>query len=367
MILNVSHPSWKRNVAAIPLFLYCVFYRAALDKCTRFAPVHLCISAIAMSQQIYLPLGGQYPIPFEFEADTMQVPRGQYSAISELQKGNLTSAEAMIYFTLNHGSTWNSGATWGMSTRYLSKSLGIGMSRTYVQKTLASLTDKGWIKVLHKENPLGYQYQIRHHLCKSEDVPVDRDGKPLKFAVPRAAGGPIERCIDGDISWKAALAWMMLKYFSNWKAHEDTAGQTKQASLLTLSKRCRLSLATYQPLVTELEVAGMLQRLTPKSQKAIFQLFPKPFPKPVKPASKRDEIHVFGVGVIEYDGEYYYSRNNQYRCRGKDGEIQRRQRGGMWKRISDYERGQVMPRSILRDFDRCLEVRRAFEDAGFSS
>ena len=30
----------------------------------------------AMSQQIYLPLGGRYPIPYEFDADTMQVPRG---------------------------------------------------------------------------------------------------------------------------------------------------------------------------------------------------------------------------------------------------------------------------------------------------
>ena len=29
-----------------------------------------------MSQQIYLPFGGQYLIPYEFDADTMQVPRG---------------------------------------------------------------------------------------------------------------------------------------------------------------------------------------------------------------------------------------------------------------------------------------------------
>ena len=28
-----------------------------------------------MRQQIYLPLGGQYPILYEFEADIMQVPR----------------------------------------------------------------------------------------------------------------------------------------------------------------------------------------------------------------------------------------------------------------------------------------------------
>ena len=36
----------------------------------------------AMSQQIYIPLGGQHPIPYEFEADTMQVPRGQSSVLS---------------------------------------------------------------------------------------------------------------------------------------------------------------------------------------------------------------------------------------------------------------------------------------------
>ena len=52
-----------------------------------------------MSQQIYLPFGGQYPIPYEFDADTMQVPRGQSSVLSELAKGNLTSAEAMIYLS----------------------------------------------------------------------------------------------------------------------------------------------------------------------------------------------------------------------------------------------------------------------------
>ena len=54
-----------------------------------------------------------------------------------------------------------------------------------------------------------------------------RDGKPLTFAVPRGPGGPIERCFEGDISWKAAFAWISLKLKSNWKAWEETAGQTK--------------------------------------------------------------------------------------------------------------------------------------------
>ena len=235
-----------------------------------------------MSQQIYLPLSGASPIPYEFDADTMQVPRGQSSVLYELRDGNLTAAEAIVYLCLNHGSSWNSGATWPLSVRYLSEQLRPGMSRSYVQKTAASLNDKGWIETIDEDNASSYRYRLRHHLCDYEDMPVNRDGKPLKFAVPRGAGGPLERCFDGDISWKAALAWISLKLRSNWKAHADTAGQTESAKLLELSKRIRISLPTYQKLITELTQAGMLERLTPKSQAAIFQLYPKPFPRPVQ-------------------------------------------------------------------------------------
>ena len=231
---------------------------------------------MSQSQQIYFELGGTYPIPYEFEADTMQVPRGQYSVLSELAKGHLTNAEAMIYLCLNHGSTWNSGLTWNLSVRYLSDLLGPGMSKSYVHKTAASLKEKGWIEAIDQDNPSGNRYRLRHHLCDEEDVPVNRDGKPLKFAVPRGTGGPLERCFDGDISWKAALVWIVLKLRSNWKAHEDTAGQTESAKLLELSKRCRVKNAGFQKLITELTETGMLVRLTPKSQPAIFQLYPKP-------------------------------------------------------------------------------------------
>ena len=309
-----------------------------------------------MSQQIYLPLGGKYPIPHEFEADTMQVPRGQSSVLYELRDGNLTAAEAMIYLCLNHGSTWNSGSTWSMSGPYLSKILGVGMSRWYVRRTLASLSEKGWIETIDEDNPSGNRYRIRHHLCDYEDVPVNQDGKPLKFAVPRGAGGPLERCFDGDISWKAALVWIMLKLRSNWKAHEDTAGQTESATLVELSKRCGIALSIFHKLITELTQAGMLERLSPKSQPAIFQLYPKPFPKPDQP---RPEIrHEWVKGKdIKTDGEFWYSDNHQYRCPIDDYmAIERQQRGGTWKRVSDYHRAQVMPQSILQDFERAVEI-----------
>ena len=317
-----------------------------------------------MSQQIYLPLGGQYSIPYEFEADTMQVPRGHSSVLWELRDGNLTAAQAMIILFLNHGSTWNSGATWSMSGPYLSKKLG-GMSRRYVRDTLTHLDTKGWIETIDENNPSGYQYRLRHYLCDYEDVPVDQDDKPLKFAVPRGAGGPIERCMDGDISWKSALAWISLKLKSNWKASEDTAGQTEAATLLELSKRIRISLRNYQKLITELTQAGMLERLTPKSQAAIFQLYPKPFPKPVQPSPEIQQETVGGK-VIKTDGEYWYSYNYQYRCHRESGEVQRRQRGGTWKRVSDFHKYQEMPQAILRDFERVIEAKRLVESAVFS-
>ena len=316
-----------------------------------------------MSQQIYLPLSGRYPIPYEFEADTLPVPRGHSSVLWELRDGNLTAAQAMIYLCMNHGSTWASGATWPLSARYLSDRLGKGMSHRHVRDQVAKLSDKNWIETIDEDNPSGYQYRLRHHLCDDEDVPVDKDGKPLKFAVPRGAGGPLERCFDGDISWKAALAWISLKLRSNWKAHADTAGQTEAATLLELSKRIRISLRNYQNLITELTQAGMLERLTPKSQAAIFQLYPMPFPKP--DASRKPIRPEWVKGkAIDTDGDYWFSDNKQYRCPLDDYlAIERRQRGGGWKQVSEYHKYQEMPQSILRDFERAVEVHRAVKSS----
>lgn len=302
-------------------------------------------------QQIYIPLEGRYPIPHEFEADTLPVPRGQYSVLWELREGNLTAAEAIILLCLNHGSSWNSGATWSMSGPYLSKILGVGMSRRYVRKTLANLSDKRWIKTIDDDNPSGNRYRIRHHLCKYQEVPVNKDGKPLMFAVPRGPGGPLERCFEGDISWKAALVWIVLKLRSNWKAHEDTAGQTEMATLLELSKRCRITLRTFNTAIIELMKAGMLERMSSKSKLAIFQLYPKPFPGQTQTEPIREEW-VNGK-LQKTDDEHWYSNNLQYRCPLEDYmKIERRQRDGTWKRVSDYHRAQVMPKSICSDFER---------------
>ena len=313
-----------------------------------------------MSQQIYLPFGEKYPIPYEFEADTLPVPRGQFSILSELEKGHVTNAEAMVYLCLNHGSSWNSGATWSMSGPYLSKIFGKGMTRQYAQTTLAKLITKGWIIAVDKDSPSGYRYKLRHHLCDPEDVPVNEDGKPLTFSMPRGPGGVIERLKEGDISWRAALGWIVLKSRSNWKSYEETAGQTKAETLQSISKRCRMKLSGFHSIVNELTVVGMLERLSPKSQPAIFQLYPKPFPKPAAPKQSRIAYQWIWVGglKIKADGEYWYSHNHQYRCNMETTTIEKQQRGGGWKPVSEYHKYQEMPQSILKDFDRAIEGQR---------
>ena len=316
------------------------------------------------NQQIYLQLDGKHPIPYAFEADRFPVPRGSFSILHALEHKKVTSAEAIVYLTLNHGSTWISGETWCFSSPYLSEILGTGMSRSYAQKVLASLEAKDWLQKL-APNPTGNRYKIRSHNCERAMIPYNKDGKPLTFSVPRGAGGPIERCIAGEISWKAALVWIVLKLHSNWKVGEDTSGQTQQETLLALSKRCRMRLQGFQHLIQELEHAGMLQRLTPKSQAAIFQLYPKPFARPAsaqrpRKSTKRSwKIETIGEYDTKTDGKYWYSVNFQWRVDRETEAIQIRIPGSQkWRRASDYEISQQMPRAIRETFNQALELDR---------
>jgi len=335
------------------------------------------------TRQIYLPIGGLYPIPYEFEKNTMPVPRGQFSILSELEEGNVTSAEAIVHLTLNHGSTWESGMSWCFSSPYLSKLLGAGMSRSYARKTLASLNDKGWIETIETPNPAGNRHQLKHYRCDKDQIPVDYDGKPLTFSVPRGEGGPLERCFAGDIPWKAALVWIVLKLRSEWRAGRDDTGQTWASTLLQLSKQCRMKLAGFQEMIKILEQQGMLHRITPKSKPAIFQIYPKPYPRPFSrspntPAPSSQSTHTSTPAhtpapskKLEFDGEgyyneeYYYSRNKFYRCSRETEQIERREESGTWKPVSDHHRSQVMNPAILDYFLKSLEAKRIVEAAVF--
>ena len=114
-------------------------------------------------------------------------------------------------------------------------------------------------------------------------------------------------------------------------------------------------------MIIELTQAGMLHRLSPKSQPAIFQLYPKPFPRPDAPRPKIRREWVKGK-ELKTDGVYWYSDNEQYRFSIEyPHDIERRRRGGMWKKISEYEKYQEMSPAILRDFERAIEAKRVVD------
>ena len=171
---------------------------------------------------------------YEFQADTMQVPCGQHSILWALGEKEVTAAEAIVYLALNHGSSWNSGMTWCTPGRYLAGLLGPGMSVRYTRSVLKRLIEKGWIIAIPMSGRR-VRYRLVHHLCDAEDVPLDRDGKPLKFAVPRGDGGPFERLFAKDISWKACLVWIVNKLYSDWKT-----GETYPHTTGSFAKCCRL-------------------------------------------------------------------------------------------------------------------------------
>ena len=305
-----------------------------------------------MSQQIYLPLGGQYSIPYEFEADTMLVPRGQSSVLWELRDGNLTAAQAIVYLCFNHGSSWNSGATWPLSVRYLSERLSPGMSHPYVHKIATSLNNKGWIETIDENNPSGYQYRLRHHLCDDEDVPVDKDGKPLKFAVPRGAGGPLERCFDGDISWKAALAWISLKLKSNWKAsrrHRRTNRSCHASRTLQAYPNLATQLSEpYHRVNTSRHARTADTQIASGDLSVVSQTLPEDLSMPPRRSNRRQLAGKSSKPMVSIGIPITINTG----ATGKAARFERRQRGGTWKRVSDF----INIRKCLKRFSVILSV-----------
>ena len=262
----------------------------------------------------------------------------------------LKAVETLLLLTvLNYRSNWDSGKTWKTSLRELSELTGISVR--YLRDKLSDLMDNGWISRLSRGTNTGSRYEIQHHNCSRNEIPTDRNGNPLKFAVPRGKGGILERLFNGDISWKSALLWIVLKVYSDWKT-----GKTIPSSIQTLAKWLGMSPQTVSDCFSELTKAGLIKRLTPKHVAGIYQLYPKPNAKPKgqhrrrKPkGQKRDRRE------MKIDGNWRLSYNELWRVNVETGEIQTRKsrKKGLWR---DLTLGDTIPKAIARDFDACILV-----------
>ena len=291
---------------------------------------------------------------FEYQETTMQVPFGVHSILSELCAGRMKPIEAIVFLQMNHHSTWANGKTYWISGRGLAKAIGV--SHRYIREALGRL--ESWLTVL-KTGTQGVIYQLSHHNCSADDVPRDKYGKPLKFAVPYGKGGPIERMQAGDISWKAALIWIVLKFHSDWQSGENN-GITTPMSMKMLAKLTGFGKQTVCDEIKALSKAGMLNRLSKSWERSVFQLYPKPKPKTeaerMKAKHERSKIKV-GKWEVVTTPHHVYSGNKQYRCRYIDGRWEKRVGRGVWKDVRDRDLHRI-PQAIRRDIMPLIELRR---------
>ena len=305
----------------------------------------MALAAIDRNAPIFKPA-------FEYQESTLQLPFGEFSIFSDLKANRVGPLEAMVTLTLCYRSKWSTGQTWRTSSRQLSDLLHI--SHRYVRGALAKATD--WIqrKTAPKGNMAG-TFQLTHHRCDPLLVPMDEDNQPLSFAVPRGAGGIFERLFAGDIDWKAALVWLMLKLHSNWRT-----GITDKISMKTLAKWVGFGKKTVCDAVKTLQRAGMLQRLSDKWECSQFQLYPKPYEKPAQRKPDQCQQKKSQHREMRAQGEWRYSFNERYRLNVVTAEIQTRivKNRGQWQPIKDRDRHR-MPKAIRRDFDLTLEATRA--------
>ena len=304
----------------------------------------MALSALNKETPIFKPA-------FEYQESTLQLPFGEYSIFSDLQANRVSPVEAMVALVLCYRSDWSTGLTWRTSSRELADLIHI--SHRYVRDVLSKAT--AWIqrKRFPKGNSAG-TFQVTHHLCDPVLVPMDKDERPLSFAVPRGTGGVFERLFAGDIDWKAALVWLMLKLHSDW-----TTGISDKISMATLAKWVGFGKQTVCDAIKTLRDAGMLKRVSEKWECSVFQLYPKPYQKRAVRRREKRQAEKSESREMRVDGEWRYSFNERYRLNVGTAEIQTRQakNRGHWRPLTDRERHR-MPKAIHTAFEQTLEAVR---------
>ena len=303
------------------------------------------LSAIHKDTPIFKPA-------FEYQESTLQLPFGAFSIFSDLKENRVSPIEAIVTLTLCYRSNWATGLTWRTSSRQLADLLHI--SHRYVRSVLEKASQ--WIqrKTIPKGNIAG-TFRVRHHRCDPAMVPMDDQERPLSFAVPRGKGGIFERLFAGDIDWKAALVWLMLKLHSDW-----TNGVTDKLSMKTLAKRVGLGKRTVCDAIRTLQDAGLLERLSKRWECSVFQLYPKPYKNRAARRREKRQSEKWEGREMRAEGAWRYSFNELYRLNVKTAEIQTRKvkNRGSWEPLRDRQRHEI-PKVIRVAFEQTLEAVRS--------
>lgn len=295
--------------------------------------------ASANPEQLTLDL----PITPDIQTSTMQVPIGPHSIFDALKNGEVTQAEAAFYLYRNEHSHWETGKTHALSHTDAAKFLG--MQRSQVVALSNSLAAKGWCEKNRRDGNRANTYKLTHHKCEVHEVPLDKDGRPKKCAVPRGAGSPSEKLEKGIITWKQWLHWIISKVQSDW-----VSGIVS----MTVKQACRLMRSSAQTICDirkALAKVGLVERLSKRYTTFTAQLYPKPYPN----RRRRRRENPKGM---RFDGEYYYSFNERWRISREDYSINTRLEGTeKWRHANERELEEANEK-IYRDF---MKLRKNLE------
>ena len=224
------------------------------------------------------------------------------------------------------------------------------MQRSRVVALSNSLAEKGWCEKNRREGNRANTYKLTHHKCELHEIPLDKDGRPKKCAVPRGAGSPSEKLEKGIITWKQWLYFIISKVESDW-----ISGIVS----MTVKQACGLMRASAQTICDlrkSLEKVGLMERLSKRYTAFTAQLYPKPYPK----RRRRRRENIKGM---RFDGTYYYSFNEWWRISGEDYTINTLIEGTKkWRHANERELEEMNPK-IYHDFmklrDDLMRIRQA--------
>ena len=278
----------------------------------------------------------------------MQVPAGPSSIFDALEKREINARDAAVYLVINAYSNWSTGLSHKISHRKLAKIFGWDSS--YPAKIVPRIIKAGFAKRVSKPH-LTSIYQLTHHNCHEEDVPLDKDERPLKFAAASGKKSPLAKLVKGKISWQAFLVWMVMHKELDWGT------QTGQIGHIRLQKTIGLGHKAICEAIRELGKVGLLKQLPdiPHENRA-YQLFPMKMPdtkrrrkaEPYKGSPKTQKM--------QFDQEgWAVSHNGLYRMHRFDARIERRwDRKDTWKPLRDQLRHEI-PAAIQNDFDALVQ------------
>lgn len=278
----------------------------------------------------------------EVQESTMQVPCGQHS-IFDLESHELSAFDISVYLIVNQRGNWDTGVSHGLSYQEIANALGI-KHRAQVGRSLKRLIQAGFLKQIGTRKSDGaIIYQVIHHNCAPEDVPLDKDGRPQKCAVAIGKGSPMQLMAAGKLHWRLMLQWVTQKINSDW-----ISGVAKTVRR-EFEKLIRFSTQTICDNYKKLCDIGLMQRLSKPHQVSEYQLYPGPYPK------RRERAEYKGKRPLPLIGNWYYSYNKRWRFHKETLLLQMEEVDGRWRHASMSELLEINS-NIYRDFREYMDA-----------